>query len=110
MILNELITVEEPLAKALLAGDHEIQRQVRVPGGRVDIWDGTTSTIIECKAVGDTSSIITAVKQLRRYYPNFYDPQLAVAVPRIEPEAKWLADALRQTGIFFIEIERGVGV
>jgi hypothetical protein len=108
--MKELLTVEEPLALALLEAGHEIQRQVIVGCGRIDIFDETAFELIECKAVGNTSSIVAAIKQLKRYRPYFPGPQLAVAVPRIENDAIWLADAMEKTGIRFIEIQRGVGV
>lgn len=109
--MSELLLVEEPLVRALLEGQHELQRQVQCgPTGRCDIWDGTTSELIECKARGDVASIAAAVAQLQRYRPYFYDPQLAVAVPRVLPEAALLARAVEAAGIRIIEVEKGVCV
>lgn len=109
--MTELTHVERPLACALREAGHEIRRQVPAGcGGRADIFDFTTGEIIECKPRGDTASIVAAVKQLRRYRPHFFDPQLAVAVPKIEPDAAWLADMLRKEGIRVIEVDVGIGV
>lgn len=108
--MSELDAVELPLARALIEGGHEIRRQVVCDGGRVDIFDETTSEIIECKLNGGTASISAAVKQLKRYRSSFFDPQLAVAVPRVEPDARWLASLLARDGIRIIEVELGVGV
>lgn len=107
----EFENVEEPLARALIAGRHEIKRQVICGDGRVDIFDETTSEIIECKARGNASSISDAVNQLMRYRPHFFDPQLAVAVPFVEPSACWMISALREIGVRVIEVSRGsIGV
>lgn len=106
----EIETVEDPLARALIEGGHDIKRQVVCDGGRIDIYDSTTSEIIECKARGNASSISDAVNQLNRYRPHFFDPQLAVAVPRVEPDALWMVAALREIGIRIIEVEKGVGI
>ena len=107
---SELAAVEEPLAQALLEGRHEIRRQVACGRGRADIFDETTGELIECKARGDAESIGAAVDQLKRYRPYFYDPQLAVAVPCIEPDARWLIAALQQQGIRIIEMSKGIGI
>lgn len=103
----EFRLVEEPLARQLIEGRHEIRRQVCVDGGRIDIFDETTSELIECKAVGDSVSIAAAVEQLRRYKPDFCSPQLAIAIPRLLPSAEWLRPALEDLEIRLIEMERG---
>lgn len=105
--MSELTEVEEPLARQLLAGHHDIRRQVPCGGGRCDIFDETTSELIECKAVGDVTSIAAAIQQLNRYRPHFYDPTLAIAVPALLPEAEWLRPALDNLGIRVIEMEKG---
>jgi Holliday junction resolvase len=99
--------VEEPLARMLVEAGHEIQRQTVCGAGRIDIFDGTTSEIIECKARGSASLISDAVNQLNRYRPHFFDPQLAIAVPFVEDDARWMIAALAEIGIRIIEIEKG---
>lgn len=107
---SELELVELPIYRALLAGAHEVRRQVVCPSGRVDIFDDTTSTIIECKARGDVASIAAARTQLERYRRHFHSPQLAIAVPHIEPEARWLVELLEKEDVTVFEAERGIGV
>ena len=41
--------IEEITAYHLRRGHHKIRRQVKCGNGRVDIFDQTTSEIIECK-------------------------------------------------------------
>lgn len=106
----ELIDVEAPLVRALTEAGHEVKRQVICDAGRIDVFDATTSEIIECKARGNASSISDAVNQLNRYRLHFFDPQLAVAVPFVEDDARWMIEALAEIGIRVIEVEKGVGV
>lgn len=107
---TELLTVELPLYDELRAAKHDVRRQVACSKGRVDIVDDTNGELIECKARGDISSIAAAREQLRHYRHDFFDPYLAIAVPRVEPEARWLLPALAAEDIRVIEIERSIGV
>ena len=104
---NELHAVELPLVAALREGAHDVRRQVRCGNFRLDIVDDTTGEIIECKARGNAASICAAVGQLRRYRHHIFDPQLAIAVPLVEPEAQWLAEMLKREGIRIIEVSKG---
>lgn len=108
--MSEKTEVEDIVAYELSSAGHEIRRQVVCGSGRCDIFDGTTSAIIECKLVGDSRSLAEAAAQLERYRPYFFDPQLAIAVPRVEREARWLIPALEKRNIMLIEIEKGIGV
>ena len=99
--------VEAPLAAALIAAGRTILRQVRCPAGQIDIWDATNNRLFECKARGSSGSVADAASQLRRYAPHYPGAQLIIAVPRIEPEALWLADLLEANGFVFLEIEAG---
>lgn len=105
--MSELTAVEEPLAQQLLAGRHDIRRQVQCGSGRCDIFDDTTSELIECKAVGNVASIAAAIQQLNRYRHHFCDPQLAIAIPVLLPEAEWLRPALDDRAIRVIEMDKG---
>jgi hypothetical protein len=102
----EVSNVEGPLAFRLKSLGHDVRRQVRCAGGRIDIVDITASDIIECKADGDLQSIVDAAKQLKRYHPSYPQMRLCIAVPFIEPSATWMADSLRNAGFQFIETDQ----
>ena len=100
--------VEEIIAYHLRRGDQ--RRQVKCGNGRVDIFDETTSEIIECKLIGDADTIGAAIGQLQRYRPYFFDPQLAIGVPILWPSAKPMLEILDRSNIRLIEIAKGIGV
>jgi hypothetical protein len=108
--VGEITEVEMVVARALMDADHEIRRQVKCGGGRCDIFDDTTGEIIECKILGDVISINSALRQLDRYRHHFFDPQMAIAIPRILPEAEWLIPSLQARNIRIIEVEKGICV
>jgi hypothetical protein len=84
--------------------------KVKCGNGRVDIFDETTSEIIECKLIGDADTIGAAIGQLQRYRPYFFDPQLAIGVPILWPSAKPMLEILDRSNIRLIEIAKGIGV
>lgn len=105
----EVVEVEEPLARSLIARGHKIRRQHRCSGGQIDIYDLTADRIIECKARGTSAALGEAAGQLQRYGHFFPGATLVIAVPAVEPDGAWLADVLRSQGIAIIEMARGEG-
>ncbi|OFX03907.1 MAG: hypothetical protein A3E78_07440 [Alphaproteobacteria bacterium RIFCSPHIGHO2_12_FULL_63_12] len=100
--------VENPVAEHLRSKGRKVRQQVSCAGGRIDIYDITAKLVIECKASGSAEDIAAAVTQLRRYAGSYPDCSLVVAVPFIDPDALWLATAIRVIGIHLIEIEKGI--
>lgn len=101
----EELKVEAPLAAKLKSMKHEVRRQVKCAGGRIDIVDFTAGDLIECKADGHLQSIVDAAKQLKSYQPSYPRMRLCIAVPFIDPTAAWMAESLRNSGFHFIEVE-----
>lgn len=102
---DESRVVEGPLASFLKDVGYEIKRQVTCPGGKIDILNETTKELIECKARGNGHSLYDAAFQLKHYQAAYPDHRLVIAVPTIEADCGWFADALRGAGFCILEVE-----
>jgi hypothetical protein len=103
---DENKNVETPLARFLQEYGHHILRQVPCAGGRIDILDTTTKELIECKARGNGRSLFDAAVQLKHYQKFYSDHRLVIAIPAVESDDKWLAEAFHAVGFRIFEVER----
>lgn len=100
---TEKLLVENPLFAHLLESGATAFRQFSHRGTRIDILDTTSRRLIECKREGSIALIAEAADQLLRYQPHFPEYRLAIAIPFVAPNAKWLAEQAANAGFEIIE-------